>query len=62
MADVGLESSFFQAFMLTFRSFVSGDRLLELLSERFDVPPPAGMNEMEHADWTKSKQTPIRLR
>jgi son of sevenless-like protein len=56
------DTSFFQAFMLTFRAFTSGDRLFELLSQRYLIQPPAGMDPVEEADWVKSKQTPIRLR
>ena len=48
--------------MLTFRSFVDGDLLLDLLIQRYHVEPPEGLDEFEQADWVKQKQTPIRLR
>lgn len=48
--------------MLTFRSFTSGDELLDLLFERYDIPEPAGITELQLVDWKKQKQTPIRLR
>jgi len=59
---ISADTSFFQAFMLTFRSFTTGDLLFEQLLERYHVPQPAGMDEMQEADWVKLKQTPIRLR
>jgi son of sevenless-like protein len=48
--------------MLTFRSFTSGDELLDLLFERYDIAEPAGITELQLVDWKKQKQTPIRLR
>lgn len=56
------DTAFSQQFLLTFRSFVSGERLLDLLLERYDIPEPEGLNPYEKGDWKKQKQTPIRLR
>jgi son of sevenless-like protein len=57
-----IDTAFFQAFVLTFRSFTSGDELMDLLLERYNIQPPPGLNAGEMIDWTKHKQTPIRLR
>ena len=57
-----IDTAFFQAFVLTFRSFTSGDELMDLLLERYNIQPPPGLNAGEMIDWTKQKQTPIRLR
>ena len=48
--------------MLTFRSFVDGELLLDLLIQRYHIEPPEELDEFEHTDWVKQKQTPIRLR
>lgn len=48
--------------MLTFRSFIDGELLLDLLIARYHVEPPEGLDEYEQTDWVKQKQTPIRLR
>ena len=45
-----------------FRSFTTGPELLKLLIERYNLPEPEGMTELEAADWKKLKQTPIKLR
>lgn len=56
------DTAFFQAFLLTFRSFTSGDDLLDLLLERYNIQPPARLDSDEMNDWKKQKQTPIKLR
>ena len=61
-ANVGADTAFFQAFLLTFRSFTSGDELFDMLVERYDIEQPSGMNPAEVLDWKRLKQTPIRLR
>jgi len=60
--ELMIDTAFFQAFVLTFRSFTSGDELMDLLLERYNIQPPPGLNAGEVIDWTKQKQTPIRLR
>lgn len=47
---------------MTFRSFTSGDDLLDLLIARYRIEPPPQLDAVELADWKKQKQTPIRLR
>jgi son of sevenless-like protein len=60
--DVPLDTSFFQCFLLTFRSFTNPPELFELLVERYNIEEPEGLNAGEALDWRKLKQTPIRLR
>ncbi|TXT13115.1 hypothetical protein VHUM_01516 [Vanrija humicola] len=61
-AHTAADTNFFKAFMLTYRSFVTTEELIDLLIERFDIQPPAGLDEVELKEWTVRKQTPIRLR
>ncbi|BEJ03260.1 hypothetical protein CcaverHIS641_0104350 [Cutaneotrichosporon cavernicola] len=56
------DTAFFQAFLLTYRSFVSTDDLVELLLERYHVEPPPDLTEEQMKEWRMRKQTPIRLR
>jgi son of sevenless-like protein len=56
------DTTFFQAFLIMFRSFTTGPELLQLLIERYNLPEPAGVTPVELAEWKKMKQTPIRLR
>jgi len=56
------DTAFFQAFLVTFRSFTTGAELFDVLLERYHVQPPTAMNPAEALDWKKMKQTPIRLR
>ncbi|GMK58437.1 hypothetical protein CspeluHIS016_0504690 [Cutaneotrichosporon spelunceum] len=56
------DTAFFQAFLLTYRSFVSTDNLVELLLERYHVEPPTDLSEEQMKEWKMRKQTPIRLR
>jgi len=57
-----VDTAFFQAFLLTFRSFTSGDDLMTLLLQRYHIQPPTQLAPGEMIDWKKQKQTPIRLR
>lgn len=56
------DTAFFQAFLLTYRSFVSTDDLVELLLERYHVEAPTDLTEEQMKEWKLRKQTPIRLR
>jgi son of sevenless-like protein len=56
------DTAFFQAFLLTFRSFTTGSELVELLFDRYMLEPPDSLDERQYAEWKKMKQTPIRLR
>lgn len=57
-----VDTSFFKAFMLTFRSFTTGEQLSDRLIDRYHIPCPTGLTEFQIEDWVKQKQTPIRLR
>lgn len=56
------DTSFFQAFLLTYRSFVNTDDLVDLLLERYHIEPPADLSDEQLKEWKLRKQTPIRLR
>lgn len=56
------DTAYFQAFMLTYRSFVTTDELVEHLIRRYHVEPPADLNEEQLKEWRLRKMTPIRLR
>jgi son of sevenless len=47
---------------MTFKSFTTVDELFNMLTARFEIEPPAGMNAEEHNDWTVRMQAPIRIR
>lgn len=61
-ASLTADTSFFQAFLLTFRSFTTGSELVELLFDRYMLEAPDSLDERQYAEWKKMKQTPIRLR
>lgn len=48
--------------MITFKSFMELDELVDLLIQRFWIEPPPGLTPEELEDWTKQKQVMIRLR
>ncbi|KAI0345715.1 ras GEF [Trametopsis cervina] len=56
------DAQFGKNFMITFKSFMTLDELFDLLVQRFWIEPPDNLNPSELEDWTKRKQTMIRLR
>ncbi|KAJ3195387.1 hypothetical protein HK101_000354 [Irineochytrium annulatum] len=54
--------TYVQTFLLTYRSFTTTARFMELLERRFLIEPPESLTEAEFADWEKQKRMPIRLR
>jgi son of sevenless-like protein len=56
------DTPFFQCFLLTFRSFTTGDELFDALVERYNLRPPTGLNAAEYQEWKDKKQMPLRLR
>ncbi|KAI9156037.1 Ras guanine nucleotide exchange factor bud5 [Blastocladiella emersonii ATCC 22665] len=60
--DSTIDTTFLQAFLLTFRAFTTPDALLHQLALRFTLPCPEGLAAAEEDEWRDRKQTPIRLR
>ncbi|KAI9324097.1 ras guanine nucleotide exchange factor domain-containing protein [Zopfochytrium polystomum] len=57
-----VDSFYVQAFLLTHRSFTTTSEFFSLLTKRFLLQPPAGLNELELDEWTRLKKKPICLR
>ncbi|PWY99569.1 hypothetical protein BCV70DRAFT_223969 [Testicularia cyperi] len=56
------DASFNNTFLMTYRSFTTTQTLLDLLTQRFHILPPAGLSDDELTLWSEKKQVPIRLR
>lgn len=56
------DTPFFQAFLLTFRSFTNGDELFDRLIERYSLPIPEDLDIDQIKEWKVKKQALIRLR
>ncbi|KAK8854953.1 hypothetical protein IAR55_003693 [Kwoniella newhampshirensis] len=56
------DTPFFQAFLLTFRSFTNGAELFDRLVERYSISAPDGLTYIQAQEWKVKKQAPIRLR
>nr|XP_018261262.1 uncharacterized protein I303_05698 [Kwoniella dejecticola CBS 10117]OBR83420.1 hypothetical protein I303_05698 [Kwoniella dejecticola CBS 10117] len=56
------DTPFFQAFLLTFRSFTNAHELFGHLVERYNISQPDGLNLEQAQEWKVKKQAPIRLR
>ncbi|RAL14909.1 putative cell division control protein Cdc25 [Aspergillus homomorphus CBS 101889] len=57
-----LDASFNNTFLLTYRSFTTAKELFELITQRFNIQPPFGLNPDEMQMWVDRKQKPIRFR
>ncbi|PLB40603.1 putative cell division control protein Cdc25 [Aspergillus candidus] len=57
-----LDASFNNTFLLTYRSFTTASELFEMLTQRFNIQPPFGLNPDEMQMWVDRKQKPIRFR
>ena len=57
-----VDSSFLSAFLMTYRTFCTSHRLLDLLIERFLIPEPEGLTPDELKEWENKKKRPIRAR
>ncbi|KAL1853733.1 cell division cycle-related protein [Paecilomyces lecythidis] len=57
-----LDTSFNHTFLLTYRSFTSSAELFEMLAQRFNIEPPAGLTNAELQVWTQQKQKVIQIR
>lgn len=47
---------------MTYRTFCNSHQLLDLLIERFLIPPPEGLTSDEMKEWETRKLRPIRAR
>jgi hypothetical protein len=56
------DQHFLNHFMVTYRSFITRDEFIELLVERFNVPPPIGTTDQDFALFKKETLDKIRLR
>ncbi|EXJ84190.1 hypothetical protein A1O3_04857 [Capronia epimyces CBS 606.96] len=56
------DTKFTTTFLLTYRSFTTASELFELLVQRFNLQPPAGLNRDEFLIWEEHKQKPARFR
>lgn len=55
--------SFNMTFLLTYSSFASAQEVFqELVSNRYDIKPPAGLTSDELSQWVELKQQPIRIK
>ncbi|CAE6501866.1 unnamed protein product [Rhizoctonia solani] len=57
-----MDSTFIDAFLMTYKSFTTTKELFQLLVERFRIQPPDGLTPAELEDWTERKQKPARVR
>ncbi|CAE6530608.1 unnamed protein product [Rhizoctonia solani] len=57
-----LDSTFIDAFLMTYTSFMTTKELFRLLVERFRIQPPDGLAPAELDDWIEKKQKPARVR
>ncbi|KAF5382528.1 hypothetical protein D9615_002804 [Tricholomella constricta] len=56
------DTTFNQAFLMTFKSFTTLDELVDLLAARFRIEPPPELKTNEREEWGKLKQHPIQIR
>jgi son of sevenless-like protein len=59
---VNYDNYFLHTFILTYRSFTNSHQLLEMLIQRFNIPPPEGCTNEEFAEFKQEKLDKIRLR
>ncbi|KAH9480569.1 Cell division control protein 25 [Psilocybe cubensis] len=56
------DTTFTQAFLVTYKSFTTLDELFDLLVARFHLQQPEGLSPAEREEWTKLKQHVVRTR
>lgn len=61
-AGIAEETLFRNTFLMTFRSFTSPERLLELLVDRYQMDHPGGLSIEEFEEWKEMKLRPIQKR
>ncbi|GAB1520785.1 cell division cycle-related protein [Rhizoctonia solani] len=57
-----MDSTFIDAFLMTYKSFTTIHELFQLLVERFRIQPPEGLAPAELDEWVEKKQKPVRVR
>ena len=50
------------AFLMTYRTFCTSQQLLDLLKQRYNLEPPAGIRADEYKLWVDQKQKLVRIR
>lgn len=56
------DTPFFQAFLLTFRSFTNPAELFNHLQDRYYLPLPAQLDPEQYEEWRNKKKWYIQLR
>lgn len=56
------DTKYTMAFLTTFTSFTTSERLMELLIERFHLHMPVGLDEGRLKQWEELKKIPVQLR
>ncbi|CCO29169.1 hypothetical protein BN14_03173 [Rhizoctonia solani AG-1 IB] len=57
-----MDSTYIDAFLMTYKSFTTTRELFQLLVERFKIQPPEGLTPAESDDWVEKKQKPVQVR
>ncbi|KAG6868619.1 hypothetical protein C0993_000209 [Termitomyces sp. T159_Od127] len=57
-----IDTSFNRAFLMTFRSFMTVNELIDLLFARFQIQPPPDLKPSELESWKRHKQKLVQLR
>jgi hypothetical protein len=56
------DHSFNATFLMTYRSFATGVEIVDHLTKRYRIQPPAGLTPDQVKDWQTRKQKPVKLR
>ena len=56
------DTKYTSTFMITYRSFTTSSRLMELLIDRFHLEIPSDLEESKFQQWEELKRTPVQLR
>lgn len=57
-----LDAAFNRTFLTTYESFTTAHQLHELLTRRFNVSPPTGLNPTQVIEWSNGTKAVIQLR
>ncbi|KDR85609.1 hypothetical protein GALMADRAFT_54074 [Galerina marginata CBS 339.88] len=55
-----MSDAFTKAFLMTFRTFTTANRLFELLVDRFNMKSPKSLTDSEYKDWKANLREPMR--